>query len=77
MDFHNGYFVKKCEKIESLSVLKLQVCNLIREEFNIECDDDEKVLNQFHEFVNEVSEVDFNEKRMLLIKKIITLKLAK
>ena len=33
MDFHNGYFVKKCEKIESLSVLKLQVCNLIREEF--------------------------------------------
>ena len=70
MDFHNGYFVKKCEKIESLSALKLQVCNLIREEFNIECDDDEKVLNQFHEFVNEVSAIDLNEKRMLLIKKI-------
>lgn len=70
MDFHNGYFVKECEKIENLNSLRLQIFNLIREEFNIECDDVEKVLNQFHEFVDEMSDADFNEKRMLLIKKI-------
>jgi len=70
MDFHNGYFVKECENIESLNSLRLQVFNLIREEFNIECDDIDKVLNQFHEFVGEISDIDFNKKRMHLIKKI-------
>jgi sporadic carbohydrate cluster 2OG-Fe(II) oxygenase len=70
MNLHDGYFVQKCEKIESLNSIKLQVCNLIRKEFNIECDDNERVLNQFHEFVNNMNEADFNEKRILLIKKI-------
>ena len=70
MDLRKGYFVQKCEKIESLNSIKLQVCNLIREEFDIKCNDDDRVLNQFHEFVNNMSEADFNEKRILLIKKI-------
>ena len=70
MDLRNGYFVKKCEKIESLNSLRLQVYNLIREEFNIECNDTNEGLNQLHEFINNMSETDFNEKRILLIKKI-------
>jgi len=70
MDFSNGYFVKECEEIEGLNSLRLQVFNLIREEFDIECNDVDKVLNQLHEFIGDISEIDFNERRMLLLKKI-------
>jgi len=70
IDIHNGYFIKKSEKIESLNSLRLQVFNLIRKEFNIESNDIENVLNHFHEYVHEMSDTDFNEKRMLLMKNI-------
>tara|TARA_B110000008_G_C16860288_1_gene520437 strand:- start:19 stop:795 length:777 start_codon:yes stop_codon:yes gene_type:complete len=69
-NFKNGYFVQDCEKIESLEFLKLKICNLIREEFQIDCSDDDKVLNNFHEFVNGISDIDLNDKRISLINKI-------
>ena len=47
IEFNNGYFVKKCEKIKSLNSLRLQIFNLIKKEFNIESDDIENVLNNF------------------------------
>ena len=70
IDLHNGYFVKECERIKSLNSLRFQVFNLIRKEFDIESDDAENVLNHFHEYVYGMSDTDFNEKRMLLMKNI-------
>ena len=70
IDLHNGYFIKECEQIESLNSLRLQVFNLIRKEFNIESNDVEYALNHFHEYVHGMSDTDFNEKRMLLMKNI-------
>ena len=70
IDLHNGYFVKECERIKSLNSLRFQVFNLIRKEFNIESDDVENVLNNFHEYADGMSDADFNEKRMLLMKNI-------
>ena len=75
IEFNNGYFVKKCEKIKSLNSLRLQIFNLIKKEFNIESDDIENVLNNFHKHTNGISDTDFNEKRMLLMKNINDLKI--
>jgi sporadic carbohydrate cluster 2OG-Fe(II) oxygenase len=69
-NFKNGYFIQKSKKIESLNIIRDETYILIKDIFNYDYPDIDYGLNNFHQFAKDMSDAEFNEKRILLINKL-------
>ena len=70
INFQNGYEIFEVEDMVKLNKLRIDLVKEIKKIFKINEDDPEKVLNNFHHFIKDISSDNLNKKRIELIKKI-------
>ena len=70
INFQNGYEIFEVEDKVQLNKLRIDLVTEIKKIFKINEDDPEKVLNNFHHFIKDISSDNLNKKRIELIKKI-------
>ena len=69
-NFKDGYTIISAVNMNSLNELRQKIHKLICEEFKIDGDDIEVVLNGFHKRISSYSPGEFNKKRVSLIQRI-------
>lgn len=69
-NLNNGYFVQKSPKIKTLNIIRDEIYELIKNIFQYDCPDIDYGLNNFHNLTKKTNDIEFNEKRILLINQL-------
>jgi len=70
INLNNGYFVQKSPKIKTLNIIRNEIYELIKNIFQYDCPDIDYGLNNFHNLTKKINDIEFNEKRILLINQL-------
>lgn len=69
-DLDKGYFIQKSLKIETLNIIRNEIYELIKNIFQYDYPDIDYGLNNFHNLTKKINDIEFNEKRILLINQL-------
>ena len=70
INLNNGYFVQKSPKIKTLNIIRNEIYELIKNIFQYDYPDIDYGLNNFHNLTKKINDIEFNEKRILLINQL-------
>ena len=69
-NLNNGYFIQKSPKIETLNIIRNEIYELIKKIFQYDYPDIDYGLNNLHNLTKKINNIEFNEKRILLINEL-------
>ena len=70
LNFKNGYFIQKAKQKRPLDEIRRKIYALIKVVFEYDHSDINYGLNNFHKLTRDMTDIEFNEKRVILINEI-------